>query len=112
MAAKGYYEHLLRGEYDQFLEGLDKMSFLDSLEMTDKTELSYRSQLTDNLRQFMAHQQQAHGGICEVNVSNVRTDTLTDYTSVFLVLCFNDSTKEEIVVPMVEREGGRWRMRQ
>lgn len=112
MAAKGYYEHLARGEYDQFLEGLDKMAFLDSLEMTTETRWSYRSQLTDNLRQFMAQQEQAHGGICEVSVSNVRTDTLTDYTSVFLVLCFKDSTKEEIVVPMVERADGRWRMRQ
>ena len=112
MAAKGYYEHLIRGEYDQFLEGLDKMAYLDSLEMIEKPGLSYHSQLIDNLRQFMAQQEQAHGGISEVHVSNVRKDTLTDYTSVFLVLCFKDSTKEEIIVPMVERADGRWRMRQ
>lgn len=112
LAAKGYYEHLMRGEYDEFLEGLDKMAYLDSLEMIGKPSLSYRSQLTDNLRQFMAQQEEAHGGIREVQVSNVRKDTLTDYTSVFLILCFNDSTKEEILVPMVERADGRWRMRQ
>lgn len=112
MAAKGYYEHLARGEYDQFLEGLDKMTFMDSLEMAKEPRLSYRTQLTDNLRQFMAQLEEKHGGICDVSVSNVRIDTLVDYTSVFLVLCFNDSTKEEIVVPMIERENGSWRMRQ
>lgn len=112
MAAKGYYEHLARGEYDQFLEGLDKMTFMDSLEMAEEPRLSYRTQLTDNLRQFMAQLEEQHGGICDVSVSNVRIDTLVDYTSVFLVLSFNDSTKEEIVVPMIERENGSWRMRQ
>ena len=112
MAAKGYYEHLARGEYNQFLEGIDKMAFLDSLEMTRDTGLSFRSQLSDNLRQYMTQLEQSHGGISEVCISNVRTDTLTDYTSVFLVLCFKDSTKEEVVVPMVERENGCWRMRQ
>ena len=112
MAAKGYYDHLARGEYNQFLEGIDKMAFLDSLEMTRDTGLSFRSQLSDNLRQYMTQLEQLHGGISEVCISNVRTDTLTDYTSVFLVLCFKDSTKEEVVVPMVERENGCWRMRQ
>jgi hypothetical protein len=32
------------------------------------------------------------------------------YTNVFLVLCFGDSVNEEIVVPMVERNGN-WRMK-
>jgi hypothetical protein len=45
-----------------------------------------------------------------VRVSNAKTDTIQKYTNVFLVLCYGDSTNEEIVVPMVEREG-RWRMK-
>jgi len=45
-----------------------------------------------------------------VRIVNAQTDTIQKYTSVFLVLCFGDSTNEEIVVPMVEREG-RWRMK-
>ena len=101
LAAKGYYDHLIHGEYESFLEGLD---LLDDPE--------YRSQLLDNYQQFMATQQSSHGGIREVRIVRAKTDSiqLQPYTNVFLTLCFGDSTNEEIVVPMVERDG-RWRMR-
>ena len=101
LAAKGYYDHLIHGEYTQFLEGMDQR---DAMEQED-----YRSQLLDTYRQFMAQQQEVHGGIREVRIVNATTDTIQKYTSVFLTLCFGDSTNEEIVVPMVMRNGG-WRM--
>ena len=59
----------------------------------------------------MAQQQDKHGGITAVSVSSVRTDSLDAYTSVFLLLCYGDSTQEEIVVPMVDAGDGRWRMK-
>ena len=102
LAAKGYYEHLMNGEYEQFLQGkagLDK-----------STERVYWSQLMDNCHQFIRQQESAHRGIHEVRVVNAKTDTLHKYTNVFMMLCFGDSTNEEIVVPMVERDG-RWYMR-
>jgi hypothetical protein len=102
LAAKGYYEHLIHGEYEQFYEGMDQR------ELTG--EAGYRSQMLDNLRQFMARQEQEHRGILEVRVSNAITDTVQQFTNVFLVLCFGDSTNEEIAVPMVERNGS-WRMK-
>ena len=102
LAAKGYYEHLIHGEYEQFYEGMDQREL--------SGEESYRSQMLDNLRQFMARQEQEHRGVLEVRVSNVTTDTVQQLTNVFLVLCFGDSTNEEIVVPMVERNGS-WRMK-
>jgi len=102
LAAKGYYDHLIHGEYEQFYEGMDQR------ELT--SEADYRSQMLDNLRQFMARQEKEHRGILEVRVSNATTDTVQQFTNVFLVLCFGDSTNEEIVVPMVERNGG-WRMK-
>lgn len=102
LAAKGYYDHLIHGEYEQFLEGKDL------LETSDDTD--YRSQLLDNYRQFMEVQQSAHGGIRDVRIVRAKTDSLQTYTNVFLTLCFGDSTNEEIVVPMIEKEG-RWRMR-
>ena len=49
-------------------------------------------------------------GILDIRVSNAKTDTTLNYTNVFLVLCFGDSVNEEIVVPMVERNGS-WRMK-
>ena len=102
LAAKGYYEHLIHGEYEQFYEGMDQREL--------SKEESYRSQMLDNLRQFMARQEQEHRGVLEVRVSNVTTDTVQQLTNVFLVLCFGDSTNEEVVVPMVERHGA-WRMK-
>ena len=104
LAAKGYYEHLMRGEYRQFLEGkyfvpLDTIGTIDRMEEHEV-----------NLRQFMAQQEKAHHGIREVRISNAKTDTVQKVTNVFLVLCYGDSINEEVVVPMVEREG-KWRMK-
>lgn len=101
MAAKGYYEHLIHGEYEQFLEGKNGAENLPD---------GYRNQLLTTYKQFMAQQNQAHHGIREVRISRAATDTLQHLTSVFLVLCYGDSVNEEIVVPMVE-QAGRWRMR-
>jgi hypothetical protein len=102
LAAKGYYDHLIRGEYDLFLEGMDVREGM--------SEEDYRSQLLDTYSQFMAQQEQSHRGIREVRIVSAKTDTIQKYTNVFLTLCFGDSTNEEIVVPMVERNGS-WRMR-
>ena len=108
LAAKGYYDHLIHGEYEQFYEGMDQRTLPDGTTLSD--EAVYRSQMLDNLRQFMARQAQEHRGVLEVRVSNATTDTVQQLTNVFLVLCFADSTNEEIVVPMVEHHGA-WRMK-
>ena len=108
LAAKGYYDHLIHGEYEQFYEGMAERTQPDGKALSD--EDAYRSQMLDNLRQFMARQEKEHRGVLEVRVSNATTDTVQQFTNVFLVLCFGDSTNEEIVVPMVERHGA-WRMK-
>lgn len=102
LAAEGYYRHLLAGEYEQFLQGRVG---------SDSLPADYREQLLTGYLQFMAQQQDKHGGITAVSVSSVRTDSLDAYTSVFLLLCYGDSTQEEIVVPMVDAGDGRWRMK-
>ena len=101
LAAKGYYEQLLRGEYDHFLKG---KAGADSLPE------NYREQLLTGYRQFMAQQEKLHHGILDVRVANAKTDSSLHYTNVFLVLCFADSTNEQIAVPMVEQNGS-WRMK-
>ena len=101
LAAKGYYEHLIRGEYDHFLEGRL---------MADSLPDDYRLQLLDSYHQFITQQQKSRGGINEVRISRAFTDSTQNYTSVLLMLCYADSTYEEVVVPMVERNG-RWRMK-
>lgn len=101
LAAKGYYEHLLRGEYEQFLQG---KAGADSLPK------DYQEQLLAGYRQFMAQQEKEHHGIHEVRIANAKSDTVLHYTNVFLVLCFGDSTNEQVAVPMVELNGS-WRMK-
>ena len=101
LAAKGYYTHLVKGEYEQFVEGRF---------MADSLPADYRSQLIEGYKQFVAQQLEARNGIQEVSVSRAYTDSLAGYTNVLLMLCYGDSTTEEVVVPMVERDG-RWMMK-
>ena len=101
LAAEGYYRHLLNGEYEQFMAGKDGLDVMPE---------DYREQMLAAYKQYMAAQQEVHHGVLDVRVSNAKTDSSLQLTNVFLVLCFGDSTNEEIAVPMVEREG-RWKMR-
>ncbi len=101
MAAEGFYHHLIAGEYEQFLQG---RAGADSL------PAAYREQLLVGYKQFMAQQQTAHKGIQRVSVSNAKTDSISGDISVFLMLCYGDSTQEETVVPMVDYNGS-WRMK-
>lgn len=101
LAAKGYYEHLLKGEYEQFLEGKAG---------SDSLPEAYRAQLIAGYKQFVAQQNSLHNGIHDIRVVNARRDTLLNYTNVFLMFCFGDSTNEQVAVPMIEHNGS-WRMR-
>lgn len=101
LAAKGYYEHLVQGEYKHFLAGKAG---------ADSMPESYREQLIIGYKQFMAQQEKLHHGIHEVRIVGAKADTLLQCVNVFLVLCFGDSTNEQVSVPMVEYNGA-WRMK-
>ena len=101
LAAKGYYEHLLKGEYDKFLEGKAG---------SDSLPEAYREQLLAGYKQFMAQQNSQHNGINDIRVINAMRNTILNYTNVFLMLCFGDSTNEQVSVPMIEHNGS-WRMK-
>lgn len=100
-AAGTYYGHLVAGRYDEYVSGVSNL---------DSVPEDYRSQLVTNAKMFAALQQREHQGISRVEVLRAKTDSLSGQTCVYLMLCFGDSTREEIVVPMVE-QGGRWLMR-
>ena len=53
-----------------------------------------------------------HNGLNEVQVSDnvARRDTSLNLTYAFLLLCYGDSTEEEITVPMVKHDG-QWLMK-
>lgn len=95
-AAKAYYDALLQGRYEEFVDGRFQ---------PDSIPGSYREQLLANARMFVGQQQELHRGIREVRVANAAVDTSSHTANVFLVFVYGDSTHEEVVVPMVEHRG-------
>lgn len=99
--AKGYYDLLIKEKYDEFVNGMNTPEQIPD---------SYRQQLVDNVRMFVGELHQEHGGIREVRVVNCVNDSVQPTANAFLMLCFGDSTIEEVVVPMVKHEG-KWLMK-
>lgn len=60
-AAKLYYENLIRGKGDQFLDGTD---------MPDMIPDDYRRQLLKNFEQFCVRQKEEHKGIDSVSINH------------------------------------------
>lgn len=101
VAAKGYYDLLLEGNYEAYVDGFH---------YPDSIPASYRRQLLDNARMFIANQREAHKGIKRVEVTTAKADTATRSANVFLLFVYGDSVKEQVLVPMVESRG-QWKMR-
>ena len=99
--AKLYYENLLHGRYDVFVDGFYRPDSIPS---------SYRSQLIDNARMYVAQMNDDHHGLAHVDLIHATADTARNEGRAFLLLCFADSTREEVVVPMVRIEN-LWMMR-
>ena len=51
-----------------------------------------------------------HNGVNDIRIVRSSADSVRKVTNVFLMLCFGDSVNEEIVVPMVEKDG-KWLMK-
>ena len=102
-AARGYYQCLIDDRPEEFLRG--KVN-------ADSLPDSYRAQLLKAINQYRAEMLDKHNGLNEVQVSDnvARRDTSLNLTYAFLLLCYGDSTEEEITVPMVERDG-QWLMK-
>ena len=99
--AKGYYERLIEGNYE---------GYVDALNYPDSIPSSYRSQLVLNAKLFTEKQKSIHGGWVGVEIAGCVIDSLSPTAQAILNLCYADSTREKVVVPMVERDG-RWYIR-
>ena len=99
--AKGYYERLIEGNYE---------GYVDALNYPDSIPPSYRSQLVLNAKLFTEKQKDIHGGWVGVEIAGCVIDSLSPTAQAILNLCYADSTREKVVVPMVERDG-RWYIR-
>ncbi len=97
-AAEAYYGHLVKGDYAKFVDG---MAHRDSM-----TE-AYHSQLVDLAAHFAAREKESRGGLQAVR--SVSDTVAGDVALVFLEFSYADSTREEVMVPMV-RCGKVWKM--
>lgn len=101
IAAKGYYDMLLEGRYDEFVEGQN---------MPHRISEGYRQQLVLNAKMFVEQQKNEHRGMKAFQILDAKADTVHHLADVYLSVTYGDSTKEQIVVPMVEVEK-KWKMR-
>ena len=77
IAAKGYYDELLQGKYEEFV---------DATYRRDSIPAVYREQLIANAKMYIGQQNVEHQGIKEVTIANAKADTARRTAQVFLVL--------------------------
>ncbi len=101
-AAKGYYDKLLCGDIEGYAAG-----FLQGDSLVPEL---YHSQLSCNSIIYAEELNKLHGGLCHIEATRAQCDTVTftdnskqRIAQAYLCLTFCDSTHEEIVVPMVEK---------
>ena len=101
IAAKGYYDLLLEGKYNDFVAGYNQ---------PNRIPKGYHEQLLLNAQMFMEQQQEEHKGLAGIHVLHAKAGTARHVADVFLQMVYGDSTKEQVVVPMVLVRGD-WKMR-
>ena len=103
--AQKYYEQLVAGNYEGFVEG--------TMISQDTLPADYKEQLVLNAKMYVERMQNEHQGIRSVKALRAQVDTLKAHNSdkievitarAFVALGFADSTKEEILVPMVLKD--------
>lgn len=102
-AARTYYQHLVDDRPAEFLDG--KIG-------ADSLPADYRAQMLAAINLYRATMVDKHKGLVDVQISDnvARRDTTLHLTYAFLLLCYGDSTQEEITVPMVYHSD-RWLMK-
>lgn len=99
--AKEYYEALYRGDVERFLSNTYAM---------DSIPEDYRGELLENLRVFVTQTTKEHGKLIDIEPLRVEKNAEDSTQNAFLLLVFQDSTKEEIVQRM-SALGDRWIMK-
>lgn len=95
-AAKLYYENLLHGKCEAYIDGFYR---------PDSIPESYREQLIVSAKQYVGQMKKDHQGLVSVEAVGARTDTAKHVGEAYLLLGFGDKAKEEVVVPLVLHDG-------
>lgn len=86
----------MQGDYEGFVGGRYQ---------PNRIPQGYRDQLVANAKMFVGQQEKEHKGIKGVAVASAKVDTARHVADAFLIFTYGDSTREEVVVPMVESKG-------
>jgi hypothetical protein len=96
-----YCQYLIDGKYDDFVAGIDQH--------VEQAE-GYEEELRDNAKMFVVAQAKTRGGLVGIEKVGAEVNSDEHTASAFIRLHYADSTTEQVVMPMVERDGV-WLMR-
>lgn len=98
MAAEYFYELLSKGDAKAYVDNMSDAALMDS---------SKYGQFVDLMKQFLHEETELRGGI--VSASATRERMVGDTVGmVFLNVEFGDSTREEVMLPVVYTRGRWW----
>ena len=100
-AAEEYYNYLIEGKYEEYVAVMDN---------TEGIPEGYRQQLITMVKQFVVQQKEERGGLKSVKKVNSVIDKSNTKADVFLEVYYGDNANEEVVMPMVLKDG-KWKMK-
>jgi hypothetical protein len=96
-AAEYFYELLAKGQSQAYVDNMQEAFSMDTAKY---------SQFVDLMEQFLHEEKELRGGILSAKAER---DTIVDTISmVYLNAHFGDSTREEIILPVVYTRGRWW----
>lgn len=96
-AAEYFYELLAKGQSQAYVDNMQESASMDTAKY---------SQFVDLMEQFLHEEKELRGGILSAKAER---DTMVDTVSmVYLNVHFGDSTREEIMLPVVYTRGRWW----
>ena len=96
--------------YNEMGWDIQKLYANKTVEYLAADDIYYRNFVIQDIWDNLLKEQDEHKGMVKVNVLNAKADTAHHVADVFLQVVYGDSTKEQIVVPMVEVKDA-WKMR-
>ena len=98
--ALNFYNLRLAGRY---------ADYVSAMASCDKATPAYRAHMEKMLRHHTAQVQREKGGVSHVEVLRTELHAGDRLAQVFLQVTYNDSTREEVLFPLV-LDGQRWRI--
>lgn len=88
----------------------DYEGYVDMMESLDDKPDDYRAQMAALMKQRHRSQEEAHGGPVQARLQRIELTNDGRYAKAFIEMVYNDRAYDEILVPLVFKDG-RWRLR-